>query len=59
VYLVKDHHRRDLEVDPEMWTEEQMASALQRKEAEQNLTSTSLILVSVKRILNDGPTHGI
>ncbi len=42
-----------------MWTEEQMASALQRKEAEQNLTSTSLILVSVKGILNNGPTHGI
>ena len=36
VYWVKDHHRRNLDVDPDMWTEEEVIETIQRKEAEQN-----------------------
>jgi hypothetical protein len=35
VFWVKDHHKRNLEVDPEMWTAEEVGATIQRKEAEQ------------------------
>ena len=36
VYWVKDHHKRNLDVDPEMWTEDEVVNTIQRKEAEEH-----------------------
>ncbi|KAI2498916.1 hypothetical protein MHU86_15544 [Fragilaria crotonensis] len=36
VYWVKDHDKRGLEIDPEMWTVVEMNNAMERKESELN-----------------------
>lgn len=36
VYWVKDHHKRKLEVDPDIWTEDEVNYAIEQKEAKQN-----------------------
>lgn len=41
---MKDHHRRDLEVDPDMWTEDEINHAIQRKEAEHNFEKINVDL---------------
>ena len=34
VYWVKDHHKRNLDVDPHAWTEMEVMATMQRKEAD-------------------------
>ena len=53
VYWVKDHHKRNLIVDPEMWTEEEVQSALQRKEAEQNFEKIDVDLIDPGKCQTD------
>ena len=36
VFWVKDHHRRNLDVEQEMWTEDELIEMIQHKEAEYN-----------------------
>jgi hypothetical protein len=45
VYWVKDHHRRNLDVDPDMWTEEEVIETIQRKEAEHNFEKVDVDLI--------------
>ena len=36
VFWVKDHHRRNHDVEQEMWTEDELIEMIQHKEAEYN-----------------------
>ncbi|KAI2506812.1 hypothetical protein MHU86_7597 [Fragilaria crotonensis] len=53
VYWVNDHHRKNLDVDPEMWTEEEMFKAIQRKEAEHNFEKVDVNLIDPSRCQMD------
>lgn len=53
VYWVKDHHKRNLEVDPEMWIEQEVVSALQRKEAEMNFEKVDIDLIDPGKCQTD------
>jgi hypothetical protein len=53
VYWVKDHHRRNLDVDPEMWTEEEVIETIQRKEAEHNFEKVDVDLIDPGRCQTD------
>jgi hypothetical protein len=45
VYWVKDHHKCNLDVDPEMWTQEEVMATLQRKESEHNFEKIDVDLI--------------
>jgi hypothetical protein len=45
VFWVNDHHKRNLDVDPETWTEEEMFNTTQRKEAEHNFEKVDVDLI--------------
>jgi hypothetical protein len=49
VYWVKDHHRRNLDVDPEMWTEEEVIGTIQCKEAKHNFEKVDVDLTVPSR----------
>jgi hypothetical protein len=53
VYWVKDHHRRNLDVDPDMWTEEEVIETIQRKEAEHNFEKVDVDLIDPGRCQPD------
>ena len=54
VYWVKDHHRRDLEVEPDMWTEDEVTNhAIQRKKAEQNFEKIDVDLIDPGKCQTD------
>jgi hypothetical protein len=53
VYWVKDHHRRNLDVDPDMWTEEEVIETIQRKEAEHNFEKVDVDLIDPGRCQTD------
>ena len=45
VYWVKDHHKRNLDVDPHAWTETEVMSTMQRKEADQNFEKVDVDVI--------------
>jgi hypothetical protein len=45
VYWVKDHHKRNLDVDPHAWTEMEVMATMQRKEAEQNFEKVDVDII--------------
>jgi hypothetical protein len=53
VYWMKDHHRRNLDVDPEMWTEEEMFDTIQHKEAKHNFEKVDVNLIDPDRYQTD------
>ena len=53
VFWVKDHHKRNLDVDPEMWTEEEMFNTTQRKEAEHNFEKVDVDLIDPGKCQTD------
>ncbi len=58
MYWVKDHHRRNLDVEPEMWTEEELIETIQRKEAEYKFEKVDVDLINpvgAKRMLAGMP----
>ena len=53
VYWVKDHQKRNLEVNPDMWTEEAVQLAIERKEAEQNFEDVDVDLIDPGKCQTD------
>jgi hypothetical protein len=53
VYWVKDHHKRNLDVDPDMWTQEEVNHAIQRKEAEHNFEKIDVDLIDPGKCQTD------
>jgi hypothetical protein len=53
VYWVKDHNRRNLDVDPEMWTEEEVLETIQHKEAKHNFEKVDVDLIDPSRCQTD------
>ena len=53
MYWVKDHHRRNLDVEPEMWTEEELIETIQRKEAEYKFEKVDVDLINPGRCQTD------
>ncbi len=53
VYWVKDHHKRNLDVDPEMWTQEEVMATLQRKESEHNFEKIDVDLIDPGKCQTD------
>ncbi len=53
VYWVKDHHRRNLDVEPEMWTEGEMFDTIQCKEAEHSFEKVDVDLIDPGRCQTD------
>jgi hypothetical protein len=48
VFWVKDHERRQLDIEPNAWNKEELRATLARKEADQNLTLTLLTPISAR-----------
>jgi hypothetical protein len=48
-YWVMDHHRRNLDADPEMWTEEEVFGTIQHNEAEHNFEKLEVDLIDPGR----------
>jgi len=53
VYWVKDCTNRGLDVDPDMWTPEEMASAMDRKESEYNYGKIDIDLIEPGKCQTD------
>ena len=53
VYWVKDSTNRGLEIDPDMWTPEEMASAMDRKESEYNYGKIDIDLIDPGKCQTD------
>lgn len=45
VFWVKDHHKRNLAVDPEMWTKEEEEATLEQKEAKHNFEKVDIDII--------------
>ena len=53
VFWVKDHHKRNLKVDPEMWTAEEVTATIQRKEAKQNFEKIDIDIIDPGKCQTD------
>ena len=53
VYWVKDHQKRNLEVDPDMWTEEEVNLTMLRKESEQNFEKIDVDIIDPGKCQTD------
>ena len=53
VYWVKDHQKRNLEVDPDMWTDEEVNLTMLRKESEQNFEKIDVDIIDPGKCQTD------
>lgn len=53
VFWVKDHHKRNLIVNPDEWTTEEMTNTMQRKEAEHNFANIDVDLIDPGKCQTD------
>ena len=52
-YWVKDHHKRGLDVDIDMWTEDELFTAMQRNEAEHNFEKVDADIIDPGKCQTD------
>ena len=53
VYWVKDHHKRGLDADPDDWTEEELLSAMQKKESKYNFEKIDVDIIDPGKCQTD------
>ena len=53
VFWVKDHEKRQLDIDPEMWTPEALCRTLARKEADHNFERIDIDIVNSSKYQTD------
>ncbi|KAI2489358.1 hypothetical protein MHU86_25231 [Fragilaria crotonensis] len=53
VYWVKDHDKRGLQAQPEMWTREVMLAAMARKESDHNLDKVDIDIIDPGKCQTD------
>jgi hypothetical protein len=53
VFWVKDHERRQMDIEPNTWNEEELRATLARKEADQNFEKIDIDIVDPGKCQTD------